>query len=129
MNNNLVVTQWRDKSGLGNHGSNVGTIRLTSRIGGLSAMTYPGTASTYFIGPLVNTGTTLTAFSVFLMNTSSYTVARILSLARIGSNDFNNSLFTPAIQRNAGNFIAFRNFTTLGTITGTFGSPDYLGSP
>jgi hypothetical protein len=128
MNNNLVVTQWRDKSGLGNHGSNVGTIRLTSRIGNLPAMTYPGTASTYFIGPLVNTGTTLTAFSVFLMNTSSYTVARILSLARIGSNDYNNSLFTPAIQRNAGNFIAFRNFATLGSITGTFGSPVQVAS-
>jgi hypothetical protein len=51
-----------------------------------------------------------------------------LSLARIGSFDFNNSLYTPAIQRNSGNFIAFRNFATLGSITGTFGSPVQVAS-
>ena len=128
MNDQLRVTQWRDKSGLGNHGSNVGTIQLTSRIGGLPAMTYPGTASTYFTGTLVNSGTTLTAFSVFLMNSSSYTVARILSLARPGANDFNSALNTAAIQRNAGNFSAYRNGTTLGSITATFGSAVQVAS-
>lgn len=128
MNDNLVVTQWRDKSGLANHASNVGTIRLTSQIGGLPTMTYPGTASTYFIGPVVNSGSTLTAFSVFLMNTSSYVVARILSLARIGSFDYNSTLFTAAIQRNGGTFMGFRNLTNLGSITGTFGSPVQVAS-
>ena len=128
MNNNLVVTQWRDKSGLANHASNVGTIRLTSQIGGLPTMTYPGTVSTYFIGPLVNSGPTFTAFSVFLMNTSSYVVARILSLARIGSVDYSNTLYTAAIQRNSGNFGAFRNLTSLGSITGTFGTAVQVSS-
>lgn len=123
INHGLQVTQWRDKSGLGNHGSNVGVIRLTSQIGGLPAMTYPGTAPTYFIGSNVNNASTLTAFSVFLMNTSSYIVARILSLARIGSVDFNNTLYTAAIQRSTNNFLSFRNLTNLGTIAGTFGSP------
>ena len=128
MNNNLLVTQWRDKSGLGNHGSNVGVLQLTSQIGGLPAMTYPGTASTYFTGTLVNSGTTLTVFSVFLMNTSSYVVARILSLARTGAVDYNSALNTAAIQRNAGNFTSYRNNTSLGSITGTFGSAVQVAS-
>ena len=123
MNDNLVVTQWRDKSGLGNHASSVGTIRRTSLINGIPTMTYPGTASTYFTGSLVNSGTTLTAISVFLMNSSSYSVARILSLSRPGFFDYNNTAFTAAIQRSTNNFVGYRNNATLGTILGTLGSP------
>jgi hypothetical protein len=122
MNDNLVVTQWRDKSGLGNHGSNVGTIRLTSRIGGLPAMTYPGLGSTYFIGPLVNSGTTMTSFAVFLMNSSSWNSARVLSLARPSLSDFNNSLFTAAISRFGNIFTSFRAGSQRGSITATFGT-------
>jgi hypothetical protein len=122
MNASLAVTQWRDKSGLGNHGSNVGTIRLTSRIGGLPAMTYPGLGSTYFIGPLVNSGTTMTSFAVFLMNSSSYTSARVLSLARPSLSDFNNSLFTAAISRFGNIFTSFRAGSQRGSITATFGT-------
>lgn len=122
MNDNLVVTQWRDKSGLGNHGSNVGTIRLTSRIGGLPAMTYPGLGSTYFTGPLVNSGTTMTSFAVFLMNSSSWNSARVLSLARPSLSDFNNSLFTAAISRFGNIFTSFRASSSRGSITASFGT-------
>ena len=57
------------------------------------------------------------------MNTSSYSVARILSLSRTGSNDYNNTAFTSAIQRNTGNFATYRNGGYLGQIVGTFASP------
>jgi hypothetical protein len=119
----INVTQWNDKSGVGNNATSVGTIPYTGTIGKLNAMTYPGTASTYFAGPLVNTGSTLTAFSVFLMNSSSYSSARILSLAKPGSVDFNSALYTTPIQRFSSGFSAYRNFTTLGSSTASFGVP------
>jgi hypothetical protein len=117
------VTQWRDKSGVGNNATSVGTIPYTGTIGKLTAMTYPGPASTYFTGPLVNTGTTLSVFSVFLMNSSSYNTARILSLANTGSADFNNSLYVAAIERNGTLWNAFRSLTNLGGVTATFATP------
>jgi hypothetical protein len=122
MNDTLTITQWRDKSGLANHASNVGTLRLTSRIGNLPAITYPGLGNTYFIGPLVNSGSTMTSFAVFLMNSSSWTSARVLSLSRIGTPDFNNSLFTAAISRFNANFVSFRAGSSRGSIAATFGS-------
>jgi hypothetical protein len=122
INDTLTITQWRDKSGLGNHASNVGTLRLTSLIGNLPAITYPGTASTYFIGPLVNTGSTMTSFAVFLMNSSSYSSARVLSLARPGAVDFNSTLNVAAISRLNANFVTYRASATRGSIAATFGS-------
>jgi hypothetical protein len=123
MNDNLVVTQWRDKSGLGNHGSNVGTIRNSGFIGGRPAMVYPGLGSTYFIGPLVNNGSNMSAFAVFTMNSSSYNSARILSLARIGSTDFGNALYAAAISRSGASYMSFRAGQSRGTVTATFGTP------
>jgi hypothetical protein len=122
------VTQWNDKSGTGNTASTVGTIPYTGTIGKLKAMNYPGTVSTYFTGTLVNTGTTLSAFSVFLMNSSSYSSARILSLAKPGSFDFNSVLYTTPIQRFTSDFSAYRNLTLLGKSTAIFGVPVFASS-
>jgi hypothetical protein len=122
------VTQWRDKSGLANHGSNVGTIVNDARINGVPAMFYPGLGSTYFTGTLANSGTTMSAFSVFVMNTSSYNVARVLSLSRTGFNDFNNTLYTAAIQRSGANFITYRANADRGAIAGTFAVPSLFGT-
>ena len=118
------VTQWRDKSGNGNNSSVVGSITNSGKINSLAAMQYPGTAPNYFIGPVVNSGSTLTAFSVFVMNSSSYVVARILSLAKPGGFDYNTTLHTAAIQRNGtASFLSFRNNANLGAVTPVFGSP------
>ena len=122
------VTQWNDKSGTGNTASNVGTIPYTGRIGTLKAMNYTGTVSTYFTGTLVNTGTTLSALSVFLMNSSSYSSARILSLATSGSFDYNSVLYTTPISRGASDFSAYRNLTVLGKSTAIFGVPVFASS-
>lgn len=118
-----TVTQWRDKSGQGNTATPTGTISYTSKINNLTAMSYPGTFNTYFKGSLTNTGTTLTAFSVFVTNTSSYSVVRILSLAKDGANDFNNNLYVAAIQRQNANFVSYRNLVTLGLVAATLDTP------
>ena len=123
MNNALAVTQWRDKSGLGNHGSNVGTIRNSGFIGGRTAMVYPGLGSTYFTGTLVNNGSNMTAFAVFTMNVSSYTSARVLGLSKTGATDFGNTLYAAAISRYGANYTSFRAGGLRGTVTATFGTP------
>jgi hypothetical protein len=118
-----TVTQWRDKSGQSRTATPIGTISYTAKINSLTAMSYPGAFSTYFKGALVNSGSTLTAFSVYLINSSSYSVVRILSLARDGLSDFNSTLYVAALQRSTNNMISFRNFTTLGTIAGSLNTP------
>jgi hypothetical protein len=123
MNNNLVVTQWRDKSGLGNHATSVGTIRNAGLIGGRPAMVYPGLGSTYFTGTLVNNGSNMTTFALFTMNVTSYSSARILSLARTGAVDFNSALNTAAISRYNANYTSYRDLALRGTVTATFGTP------
>ncbi len=116
------VTTWKDKSEIGNDGTATGTIRNTGTINKLTALSWSGSGSTYFSGSLTNSGTTLTVFSVFLMNSSSYTTARVLSLAKPGFNDYNNTAYTAAIERNSGNFDSYRASAARGSIAGTFGS-------
>jgi hypothetical protein len=116
------VTQWRDKSGSGNHASVVGTIRYTAVIGGLPAMNYPGTAPNYLTGTLINNGTTMTSFAVFQMNSASYTSARVLSLAKTATSDFNNTLYTAAISRSGSSFLSYRASSPRGSIAATFGT-------
>jgi hypothetical protein len=122
------VTAWRDKSGLGNNATATGTITNLGRINTKPGMNYPGTSSTYFSGSISNTGPTLSVFSVFIMNASSYIVARILSLAAPATADFNNTLYTSAIQRDSTNFLSYRAGANRGTIAATFGVPSLFGS-
>jgi hypothetical protein len=116
------VSQWKDKSGVGNNGTATGTIQNTGTINKLTALSWSGSGSTYFSGTLTNSGTTLTALSVFLMNSSSYSSARVLSLAKPGFNDFNNTAYTAAIERFSGNFNSYRNSASRSGVTATFGS-------
>jgi hypothetical protein len=118
----LRVSQWRDKSGNGNNATAVGTITLSANIGGLPAMSFSGAGSTYFNGNLVNNGSTMTSFAVFLMNSSSYTSARVLGLAKTATPDFNNTLYTAAISRFGSIYTSFRASASRGSIAATFGS-------
>lgn len=118
------ISQWRDKSGNAYNANAVGTIPYNASINGKTTPSWTGSVSTYFRGTgLTNTGTTLTAFSVFIMNSSSYSVARILSLAAVGQNDFNSALYTAAIERSSSSFNAFRNNAALSAVTAIFASP------
>ena len=115
------VSQWNDKSGSGNNGTATGTITNTGSINKLTTLVWSGVASTYFSGTLTNSGTTLTAFSVFNMNSSSYATARVLSLAKTGFTDFNSASYAAAIERNSTKFDAYRNMTALSGATASFG--------
>jgi hypothetical protein len=125
----LSITQWNDRSGNGNNaviGPNPvsNPILLTSNIGNYRTPNWPGTKPTYFRGNSTNSGTTLTAFSVFVMNATSYGSARILSLGVTGSPDFNNVLYTAAIERGGANSInSFRASSALSGVTTTLGLP------
>jgi hypothetical protein len=118
-----AVSQWNDKSGSGNNATATGTIRTTGSINGKTALNWSGSVSTYFQGALVNSGTTLTAFSVFTMNASSYIVARILSLGKPGFKDFNNVLYTAAIERNSTKFDSYREGSARSQVNAIFGTP------
>lgn len=123
-----TIATWKDKSGLGNTATATGTITMTAAINSIPTPNWSGSFSTYFSGAVANSSNVLTAFSVYTMNSSSYGVARVLSLAKPGFNDWNNNLYTAAIERNASSFNAFRNNANLGTVTATFGSPVFVCS-
>lgn len=117
------VTQWRDKSGNGNDASVSGTIRYTGKIGKFTAMSYPGTFSTYFKGSVSNSGPTLSAFAVYLMNSASSTVVRVLSLAVAGEVDWQSIQNTSALIRQTSVMTSYRNYAALGNSTAVFGTP------
>ena len=104
-----VVTQWKDKSGLGN---------TTTVIGG--SPTYSSNqinlngSSTYLAGPYANTTTTLTAFVVATVNFSLGDYGafyRLLSVGSTAANDYNNVAYAAAIlhQPNSTNIGGYRN--------------------
>ena len=116
------VTQWNDKSGNSKNATAYGNITNPIGINGLPVMNYSGAANTYFLGSNTNSGTTLSAFSVFIMNSSSSAAARIIGLGVTGQPDFQNTLYTAAIIRRTTAIGAYRNSTELGNIAYTFGT-------
>jgi hypothetical protein len=98
-----TVTQWRDKSGVGNNTTaRSGTSTLvSSAINGRSAISMAGG---YFTGPFAtaNTGTQLHAFAVISIDSSSGVWPRPLSLGRPGVDDYGSSTTTFAIIRYSG---------------------------
>lgn len=90
-----TVTQWRDKSGLGNHTTATGgTSTLTANaINGRSVVTLN---NSWLTGGFATafTGTQVHAFGVVTMNSSSGQWGRVLSLGRPGVQDFDSSTTT-----------------------------------
>jgi hypothetical protein len=110
------ATQWRDKSGLSNNGTAVGTIAYRSAaINTFNAMSYSGAKSIYFRGSNSNSTNVLTCFSVATMNSGTYASGRILSLGLAGTFDYNNTSYCAAIERGGSGINAFRAGTPLGT--------------
>jgi hypothetical protein len=124
----LNILQWNDKSGLGRNATAVGTIPLSSSINGISTPGYSLNNNTYFSGTSINTGTTLSAFAVYIQNANSTGNNRIVSLGTIGTLDWNNISSISAILMIGPNFVSYRNSNQLGTIAGTFGVPSLSSS-
>jgi hypothetical protein len=98
-----TVTQWRDKSGLGNNTTATGGTNTytTNAINGLSAVLLN---NSYLTGPFATsyTGTQVQAFAVATLTTNSGVWGRVLSLGRPGVNDFNSTDTTFMIIRFSG---------------------------
>jgi hypothetical protein len=110
-----TVTQWRDKSGLGNNTSARGGTNTytTNAINGLSAVSLN---NSWLAGPFATsyTGTQVQAFAVATLTTSSGAYGRALSLGRSGVNDYNATDTTFMICRNTGqNVMIGRNSSYL----------------
>ena len=122
------VTSWRDKSGNGGNATATGTITNPVSINGLKAMSYSGATSTYFLGAVTNTGSALSTFSVFIMNSTSYAAARIVSLAKPTVFDYNSTLYAAPILRRGTVLGAYRNNVDA-TVNGyTFGTACVVSS-
>ena len=110
-----TVTQWADKSGLGNNTTATGgTSTYTSNaINGLSAVLLN---NSWLTGPFSSayTGNQVQAFAVASLTTGSGSYGRILSLGRPGINDFNSADTTFMLCRNtAQNVMIGRNTSYL----------------
>jgi hypothetical protein len=110
------VTQWRDKSGQGNNGSNDGTVSL-STFNSRQMISFNG--NSVIQGSYTNSGTTITCFGIFVPQQSSYDNTRVVSFATApGVLDFNNIGSLGAIVLDAGRTVyTQRNSTQLITTT------------
>jgi hypothetical protein len=71
------VTQWRDKSGKENHGTTTGGTTTVSTLNSVRALSFNATSS--FAGAISNTTSTVTAFMVATMTSSTASYGRLLS--------------------------------------------------
>jgi hypothetical protein len=105
------VTQWRDKSGNGRNTTTTGTVSYANS--GISITT----SSSYLTGSFGSpdyTGTTLSCFIVASMNSASGSVARLLGLGKVGTQDWDNLASMIAFARGGGLVLrTYRNSQTL----------------
>ena len=98
------VTQWRDKSGLGNNGTVIGTpVTSTGAFQGRSSVYLNGSAMIQ--GPVSITGTQLTAFAVVQFASFGVDDVRVLSLGTTSNVDWDSGLrCVPIFFSSAGTF-------------------------
>ncbi len=73
------ITLWNDKSGNGRNASATGNITNTGTIHGLPTATFGGSQNTFFLGSNSNTGSVITAFGIYSMNSGAGAYSRLLS--------------------------------------------------
>jgi hypothetical protein len=97
--NNSTVSTWVDKSGNGRNTTTTGTVTYSNS--GISITS----SSSYLTGSFGSpdyTGTTLTAFIVASMSSSSGSVGRFFSLGKVGTQDWDNLASFVAFGRGGG---------------------------
>jgi hypothetical protein len=108
------VTQWRDKSGLGNHGAPIGTVtRTTAAFGGRASVAFNGTT---IRGSVSITGTTLTVLAVYQPNVLvGDRDQRVVSFASPGEGDWSGIARTTGINIQGGGskLTTYRNLTMI----------------
>ena len=109
------VTQWRDKSGVGNHGTPTGTVtRTTAVFGGRSSVSFNGSTVR---GSVSITGATMTVIAVYQPNeVRGDRDQRVVSFANPGESDWNSILRSTGINIQGGGaslLTTYRNGTML----------------
>jgi len=108
-----TVSTWLDKSTVKANATYVTAPPplVSSAINGLSALSFTGTEK--LTGSISITGTTLSIFSVFTLNSSSGLAGRLISLAASGTIDYANNAYT-ALQRRVSSQVGiYRNGTEI----------------
>jgi hypothetical protein len=99
--NGQPVGRWSDKSGFGRNGTATGTFQyVTNSINILPSIRFSGVANTFIRGNIPITGTTFTAFSVAIANSTTSPFSRILSLGLIGADDYSSVFYSAALYIN-----------------------------
>ncbi len=125
-----TVTQWRDKSGLGNNTTATGGTNTytTNAINGLSAVMLN---NSWLVGTFATTytGTQVQAFAVATLTTGAGSYGRVLSIGRPGVNDYNATDTTFMLCRNAGqNIMIGRNGSYLAVNIPAYSTPFFIQS-
>jgi len=107
------VSTWIDKSPIKSNATYVTAPPplVSSAINGLSALSFTGTEK--LTGSISITGTTLSIFSVFTLNSSSGLAGRLISLAAPGTIDYANNAYTAVQRRVSPQVGIYRNGTEI----------------
>jgi hypothetical protein len=129
--NGTAITSWKDKSGLANHATNVGSPVLASTgVNSKPGILLDGT-SMGFRGALANTGTVSTTFVVATLNNADGNYLRLVSMSASTGADFDNSASGIPFLRdfdNRTNIAGYRNNGALSTKYVGYDTPFYAAS-
>ena len=110
------VSQWRDKAVANNATANTAIVYNANGLGtGFPALTF--TSSQWLDGSISITGSTMTVFSIFSMNSASPFAARVIALAATGVHDFNNTGYVGILRQSSTNMGPYRNGTYTQAVT------------
>jgi hypothetical protein len=110
------VSAWRDKAVANNATANTAIVYNANGLGtGFPALTF--TSSQWLDGSISITGTTMTVFSIFSMNSASPFAARVIALAASEVNDFNNTGYVGILRQSSTNIGPYRNGTYTQAVT------------
>ena len=110
------VSAWRDKAVANNATANTAIVYNANGLGtGFPALTF--TSSQWLDGSISITGTTMTVFSIFSMNSASPFAARVIALAASGVNDYDNTGYVGILRQSSTNIGPYRNGTYTQAVT------------
>jgi hypothetical protein len=128
--NGTIVTSWKDKSGLGNHGTGAGNPVLSNLVvNGQPGIGFNGT-SQYFLGSNVNTTSNVSVFAVGTMDSGIGVNSRLVSLNSGKNGDFDrNTYLTITRQADTAALITYSATTASSTKSiAAYGTPFYAES-
>jgi hypothetical protein len=112
-----TLTTWYDKSGNGSNATaNRGIALLSNAVNGNTVLSNTTSPPKWLLGNIAITGTGLTVFSAFKMDSSSGSAARTVALAATGANDYNSDSYVGILRQSDSNMGAYRNVSYAGPL-------------